>query len=156
MARLCDDIERFILQAMQQRSWVELQRNILAAQFSCAPSQINYVLSTRFTPAQGYRVETRRGGGGFVRVFRIDRSRVDYMQGVCAQLPAHLTAGQAESVVEALRKGGVLSPAQARLLLAAVGEPDAEENEGAQRMRAGILCRMLICAAKEEEQHDVR
>lgn len=124
MARLCDDIERFILQAMQQRSWVELQRNILAAQFSCAPSQINYVLSTRFTPAQGYRVETRRGGGGFVRVFRIDRSRVDYMQGVCAQLPAHLTAGQAGGVVEALRKGGVLSPAQARLLLAAVGEPD--------------------------------
>ena len=95
MARLCDDIERFILQAMAQRSWVELQRNILAAQFSCAPSQINYVLSTRFTPAQGYRVETRRGGGGFVRVFRIDRSRVDYMQGVCAQLPERITARQA-------------------------------------------------------------
>ena len=156
MARLCDDIERLILQAMQQRSWVELQRNILAAQFSCAPSQINYVLSTRFTPAQGYRVETRRGGGGFVRVFRIDRSRVDYVQGVCARLPDYLTVGQAESVVAALRKGGVLSPAQARLLRAAVSEPDAEENEGAQRMRAGILCRMLICAAKEEEQHDVR
>ena len=156
MARLCDDIERFILQAMAQRSWVELQRNILAAQFSCAPSQINYVLSTRFTPAQGYRVETRRGGGGFVRVFRIDRSRVDYMQGVCAQLPERITARQAEGVVEALCRSGALSPSQARLLLAAVGGPDDEENDSAQRMRAGILCRMLICAAKEEEQHDVR
>ena len=156
MARLCDDIERFILQAMAQRSWVELQRNILAAQFSCAPSQINYVLSTRFTPAQGYRVETRRGGGGFVRVFRIDRSRVDYMQGVCAQLPERITARQAGGVVEALCRGGALSPSQARLLLAAVGDPGDEENDGAQRMRAGILCRMLICAAKEEEQHDVR
>ncbi|MGN1251000.1 MAG: CtsR family transcriptional regulator [Candidatus Spyradocola sp.] len=156
MARLCDDIERFILQAMAQRSWVELQRNILAAQFSCAPSQINYVLSTRFTPAQGYRVETRRGGGGFVRVFRIDRSRVDYMQGVCAQLPERISARQAGGVVEALCRSGALSPSQARLLLAAVGDPDDEENDGAQKMRAGILCRMLICAAKEEEQHDVR
>lgn len=156
MARLCDDIEQFILQALRQSGWVELQRNILAAQFSCAPSQINYVLSTRFTPAQGFRVETRRGGGGFVRVFRIDRSRVDYVQRVCAQLPIRLAASQAEAVVEALRKDGAFSSAQARLMLAAVGGPDREESEYAQRMRADILSRMLMCAAKEEEQHDVR
>ena len=85
-------------------------------------------------------------------------AKLDFMrlESISARLPDYLTVGQAESVVAALRKGGVLSPAQARLLLAAVSEPDAEENEGAQRMRAGILCRMLICAAKEEEQHDVR
>lgn len=100
----------------------------------------------------------RRGAAaaGLCGCSALTAAGVDYVQGVCARLPDYLTVGQAESVVAALRKGGVLSPAQARLLLAAVSEPDAEENEGAQRMRAGILCRMLICAAKEEEQHDVR
>lgn len=53
MAKLCDDIERFILNLLEEQTQVEIQRNILAARFSCAPSQINYVLTTRFTPVQG-------------------------------------------------------------------------------------------------------
>ena len=61
MAKLCDDIERFILNLLEEQTQVEIQRNILAARFSCAPSQINYVLTTRFTPVQGFRVESRRG-----------------------------------------------------------------------------------------------
>ena len=150
MARLCDDIEQFILQQLEARQWVELQRNILAAQFSCAPSQINYVLSTRFTPQLGYRVETRRGGGGFVRVFRIDQSRVQYMQGMCAQLPVRMSAQQAEALLNELCKSGILTLPQARLMLAAVDAGAMDEQQSAQEMRARILSRMLICAAKEE------
>ena len=87
MAKLCDDIERFILNLLEEQTQVEIQRNILAARLSCAPSQINYVLTTRFTPVQGFRVESRRGGGGFVRVIRIDRTRVEYMEELRAQFP---------------------------------------------------------------------
>lgn len=148
LARLCDDIEQFILQQLETRQWVELQRNILASQFCCAPSQINYVLSTRFTPQQGYRVETRRGGGGFVRVFRIDRDRMQYMQGQCAQLPARMSIPQAEALLSELCRSGLLTLPQARLMLAAADALD--EQQSAQEMRARILSRMLICAAKEE------
>ncbi|MDD4344221.1 MAG: CtsR family transcriptional regulator [Eubacteriales bacterium] len=51
---------------------IEIQRNALAEHFKCVPSQINYVLSTRFTIDQGYCIETRRGGGGFVRIKKLD------------------------------------------------------------------------------------
>lgn len=64
-----DAIESFIKALLQgDETQVELQRNELAARFGCAPSQINYVLSTRFTCEHGYRIESRRGGGGYVRV----------------------------------------------------------------------------------------
>ncbi len=59
---------------------IEIQRNALAEHFNCVPSQINYVLSTRFTPDQGYCIETRRGGGGFVRIKKLDlglRERIE-------------------------------------------------------------------------------
>ncbi len=59
---------------------IEIQRNALAEHFNCVPSQINYVLSTRFTNDQGYCIETRRGGGGFVRIKKLDlglRERIE-------------------------------------------------------------------------------
>ena len=64
MASLCDDIARFICDALKETQQIDLQRNLLAERFRCAPSQITYVLSTRFTPQNGYHVESRRGGGG--------------------------------------------------------------------------------------------
>lgn len=59
---------------------LEIQRNILSEYFHCVPSQINYVLSTRFTPVQGYLVETRRGGGGFVRIVSLQLDEDDDIQ----------------------------------------------------------------------------
>ena len=102
MAKLCDDIERFILNLLEEQTQVEIQRNILAARFSCAPSQINYVLTTRFTPVQGFRVESRRGGGGFVRVIRIDRTRVEYMEELRTAIGQELTYAAAAQLLDAL------------------------------------------------------
>ncbi len=152
MARLCDDIERFILRLLEEQPQVELQRNILAARFSCAPSQINYVLATRFTPAHGFRVESRRGGGGFVRVIRIDRTRVQYLDAVCRAMGPAIDYAQAAQLLTALCGGGILSLPQARLMLSAVGEEIIGSDEGAARLRAEILSSMLLCASKEESQ----
>ena len=70
--RLSDAIEQFIKTMLtQDEHEVELKRNELAEYFGCAPSQINYVLSTRFTPDHGYISESRRGGGGYIRIFRM-------------------------------------------------------------------------------------
>ena len=70
--RLSDAIEQFIKTMLSQEApEVELKRNELAEYFNCAPSQINYVLATRFTPDHGYIIESRRGGGGYIRIFRM-------------------------------------------------------------------------------------
>ena len=67
---LSDKIEAFITELLKEDSseWLELRRNELASIFGCAPSQINYVISTRFSPEHGYIVESRRGGGGYLKI----------------------------------------------------------------------------------------
>ncbi|HYG58005.1 MAG TPA: CtsR family transcriptional regulator, partial [Symbiobacteriaceae bacterium] len=72
MANLADDIEQFLKHLMGDTGVAEVQRATLAAQFGCAPSQINYVMATRFTPERGYIVESRRGGGGYIRITRLN------------------------------------------------------------------------------------
>ena len=73
MKNMADAIESFIVGQLlaASKNTVLVQRNELADRLSCAPSQISYVLSTRFTPEKGYLVESRRGGGGFIRIVRI-------------------------------------------------------------------------------------
>ena len=73
MRNLADAIENFIIRQLLEDSedTVLVQRNELADKLSCAPSQISYVISTRFTPEKGYMVESRRGSGGFVRIVRV-------------------------------------------------------------------------------------
>lgn len=73
MFTLSDNIEDYIkrLLSLSARQWVDIQRGELAGKFNCVPSQINYVLSTRFTPERGYLVESRRGGRGYIRIIRI-------------------------------------------------------------------------------------
>jgi len=81
--RLSDSIEQFIKELLtQEEHGVELRRNELAEYFGCAPSQINYVLATRFSLDDGYVIESRRGGGGYIRIVRVmgDKStRLTYL-----------------------------------------------------------------------------
>ena len=71
MANISDIIEKFILDAMQQEESLQISRNELANYFSCAPSQINYVLATRFSNERGYDVSSQRGGGGYIKLTKI-------------------------------------------------------------------------------------
>lgn len=80
MSILADKIEQIILKKLleEQDEDIVLRRNDLAAELECAPSQISYVLSTRFSNDRGFSVESRRGSGGFVRIVRIDRPEPDF------------------------------------------------------------------------------
>lgn len=80
--KMSDIIEQFLLEMLDAESDVTLKRNELASQFSCAPSQINYVIDTRFTGQRGYIVESRRGGGGFIRIRRVEVSDNGYLMHV--------------------------------------------------------------------------
>ena len=77
MANISDIIEQFLLSSLGQSERINISRNELADYFACAPSQINYVLTTRFTLDRGYLIESRRGGGGYVTLVRIgDQSAI--------------------------------------------------------------------------------
>jgi transcriptional regulator CtsR len=113
---LADQIEAYLLRLLAERTAVELQRTQLAQQFACAPSQINYVLLTRFTPARGFLVESRRGGGGYIRVVRIP---TDLGSAVTA-VPESLSQTEAEHVIDRLREDGLCGEREAQLMRAAV------------------------------------
>ena len=68
---MSNEITQIILDMLEQTGFTEIQRNELAQSIGCVPSQINYVISSRFTPEHGYIVESRRGGGGYVRISRV-------------------------------------------------------------------------------------
>lgn len=75
MNNIADDIENFILEELMRQAEAMVQRNMLAQELNCAPSQISYVLNTRFTPERGFVVESRRGSGGFIRIVRSEAKR---------------------------------------------------------------------------------
>ena len=79
--RVSDIIEEFIKEMFEdvESDFIEIQRNELAEHFNCVPSQINYVLSTRFKPSQGYYVESRRGGGGNIRIRKVATTNEEYI-----------------------------------------------------------------------------
>ena len=80
MANISDQIEKFIIVTLGENDSIDITRNSLAEYFSCVPSQINYVLETRFTVDRGYVVESKRGGGGFVKISKIkNNSDNDYL-----------------------------------------------------------------------------
>lgn len=113
---LADQIEAHLLQLLAAEARIELQRTQLAHMFACAPSQINYVLDTRFTPARGYLVESRRGGGGFIRLVRLPADGTSAL----ADLPLRISQMQAEHMIDRLAEAGVCSIATAAVMRAAV------------------------------------
>ncbi len=103
MAGLTSDIERF-LKAMLEEStdgMLEIGRNDLAMQFDCAPSQINYVLSTRFTPHNGYLIESKRGGNGFIKIITIVEED-NYLTYLIKNLNRQMTEANADSLFKDL------------------------------------------------------
>ncbi|OGO78172.1 MAG: hypothetical protein A2Y23_12400 [Clostridiales bacterium GWB2_37_7] len=80
MSRISDLIESFLNERIDERKGtLEIQRNEMANYFNCAPSQINYVLTTRFTSDRGYVIESRRGGGGFIKIMKINLDENDHL-----------------------------------------------------------------------------
>lgn len=74
--RMSDLVAKYITEMLdEQNGSAEIQRNELAGNLGCVPSQINYVITSRFTPEQGYIVESRRGGGGYIRISRVSMDR---------------------------------------------------------------------------------
>lgn len=125
---------------------LELQRNELANRMGCVPSQINYVITSRFTPSRGYVVESRRGGGGFVRITRIRFDRNSYLMHFYHAVGDELDAADAKVFTLQLAANKVVSPGEGQLILAALSDDALASvpREMRDRVRAGIFKTVIL------------
>ncbi len=143
---ISDMIADFINELLAEDSTAEVQRSELANRFNCVPSQINYVISTRFSPERGYAVESRRGGGGYIRIRRVEADPkmllMHTVNAVGDRLDIHTAAALLSNCVSA----GVLQEGAARLMLSALSDQALRPvaAEGRDIVRAAILKQMLL------------
>lgn len=148
MRNISDLIEHYLKQLLYDSSegTVEIQRNDLAEKFSCVPSQINYVISTRFTLEKGYYVESKRGGGGYIRIQRVDLPSLEAVkQHIDQTVGEQIDQTAAEGLIYQLEEANFLTEREARLLRAALTrEALALKLPLRDEIRAKILRAALI------------
>ena len=145
---ITDLIASFLQESLEtsENGVLEVQRSDLAQRFNCVPSQINYVMSTRFSPERGYIVESRRGGNGYIRITRVRVNRQTLLMHVINSLGGEVDLPSARAILSNLVQSGALEESLARALLAAVGDKalGAVPRESRGRVRADILKQVLI------------
>ena len=153
--RISNSIEQFIKEMLGEDSpEVELKRNELAEYFGCAPSQINYVLATRFSPSQGYLTESRRGGGGYIRIVRVVETgpqKLAYL--VRDRIGDSLSEEEALRIIAHLRDSRMATPSEAALMASALSSkamavPLTPEMKGT--LRARMMKSMILALANKE------
>lgn len=141
-----DIIEKFLLDTLGDELSVNFNRNELAAYFAVAPSQINYVLTTRFTPERGYITESRRGGGGSITLIRINENADDaLLRYIDETLSEGIEYVKACQIIERLSADGIFSKTCGQLVKAAISDkaliaPTIAKN----RLRGSILKNVLL------------
>ncbi len=125
---------------------LEVQRSDLAQRFNCVPSQINYVMSTRFSPERGYIVESRRGGNGYIRITRVRVDRQTLLMHVINSLGESVDLPSARAILTNLVTSGALEENLGRTILASVGDKAlaAVPRQTRDQVRADILKQVLI------------
>ena len=148
---ISDIIAGFIQQELEEAGGaLELQRSDLAQRFNCVPSQINYVMSTRFSPEHGYIVESRRGGGGYIRITRVQVDRQTLLMHVINSVGDTLDYASARAITQNLVDSEAVSRELGQALLAAkagaVGERALRTvpKERRSALRADIFKQILI------------
>lgn len=122
MANISDIIENFILETMGQDNTIEISRNALANYFCCAPSQINYVLETRFTLDRGFSKESKRGGGGFIKISKIDMQNDGLALMILENVGDELTSKRMNQILMHLRDEDILTDKELILIKTALSD----------------------------------
>jgi transcriptional regulator CtsR len=146
VARLSDIIEQFIKQSIEDtdESELQIQRNELANYFSCAPSQINYVLTTRFTMDKGYYIESRRGGGGYIVIRRIEfGSSRSLHEAVSEKIGSSITYDTGAQIVNRLLEHDIITKREAEIMKIAINDRTLGVLENKNKIRAELLKAMI-------------
>ena len=143
--RMSDMIENFIKELFDDDDYIEIQRNDLAEHFKCVPSQINYVISTRFKPDQGYYVESKRGGGGHISIRKINVTKSNYLMDIISSIGDKITAQEVDIFISNFLSYDIISKKEARLLKVATSDNVLSQvSENRDKLRANIFKNMLL------------
>ena len=147
MARLSNHIEDYLRALLVEREGqIEIKRNVLAEHFNCAPSQINYVLTTRFTPVQGFFVESRRGGGGFIRIVQVEiKSDAEFYDRLTEAVGKSITQSKANQILDTLQEMDYMTENERHLLgLTLSDRALAAAGDKRNGVRADLLQNILL------------
>ncbi len=144
--RISDVIEEFIKSLFNEDDeYVEIQRNDLAEQFNCVPSQINYVISTRFKPSQGYYVESKRGGGGSIKIKKVNLKNSNYLMHIITSIGDTITANEVDIFISNFLSYNIINPTEAKLLKVATSDNVLSVPQDMRdKLRANIFKNMLL------------
>ncbi len=121
--RMSDLVAQHILEMLEEQNGnAEIRRNELAGTLGCVPSQINYVITSRFTPEQGYIVESRRGGGGYIRITRVKMDKSTALMHIVNSIGATLDKASAEVMIKNMYNQSIIDITTAKLLMSAMSE----------------------------------
>lgn len=144
--RLSDMLTEYIMEMLNDTGDAEIRRNELANHFGCVPSQINYVLTSRFTPEQGYIVESRRGGGGYIRITRVNTDKSQTLMHIVNSVGDSLDRMSAEVMIKNLLGLDMINEDTARLLASALSDRALAPVTpgGRDIVRASIFKNMIL------------
>ena len=144
---LTDYIAQIIEEMLNQGGGtLELQRNEMASRIGCVPSQISYVISSRFTPERGYVIESRRGGGGCIRIVRKQMGKNEYLMHFFCAIGDAIDEREAVAYLDNLAGHGCIEPDALRIALAAISNAALAALPPATRptVRADILKQIVL------------
>ncbi len=144
---LADQIAKMIEEMLDASGGsLELQRNEMAGRLGCVPSQISYVLTSRFTPERGYLIESRRGGGGCIRIVRKQMHRDEYLMHFFYAVGKLLDEQEARAYVQNLLGNDIITAREANLITSAVSEGALSDvaPEGRRVVRASVFKHILL------------
>ena len=148
---LTDMIAQMIEEMLNEGNGIlELQRNEMANRIGCVPSQISYVISSRFTPERGYIIESRKGGGGCIRIVRKQMGKSEYLMHFFCAIGNAIDEGEANAYLCNLADTGLLSPEGLSLARAALSNSALATISPTHRsiVRAGIFKQMILSLMK--------
>lgn len=147
---LSNMIAKMIMEMIDNDGSTEIQRNEMAEALGCVPSQINYVISSRFTPERGYLVESRRGGGGYIRISRVVGDRSVVVMGLINSIGNEIDEKTCRAHIYNLHYQNFLDADAAKLMTAATSDACLKhlDSENRDKTRAAILKYMLLTTTK--------
>lgn len=145
--RMSDLVAQYILEILEQQDGsAEIQRNELAGSLGCVPSQINYVITSRFTPEQGYIVESRRGGGGYIRISRVKMDKGTAVMHIINSVGNTLDKATAEAMLNNMLARNLIDVLPAKLIATVLSDRTLKNIEQDRRdvIRADLFKNMLL------------
>lgn len=142
---MSDIIENYLKQVLNAQEQIEIRRSEMANQFNCVPSQINYVINTRFTVQQGYLVESKRGGGGYIRIIKVKLlDEAEMLDTIIQIIGDKISQKDAYSIIQQLYEEDMLTKREATLMLSAIEKTVlADAGKLENQLRAQILIAFL-------------